>query len=532
MFSKKIGTIYFMPPNRDRSPLPLSRRRFLRTASGMAAGSLLSPALLKGQAPAVGPSARRPNIIYLVVHDLGKHCSLHNVPVPTPTLEGLAAEGVAMDRAFCTAPPCSPSRGCAMTGHHPHRNRLLGLVNYDWELAENPPNLVDILNANGYETASAGFTHERHAGPRAMGYRRVLRHRGGMADNFIENALDDAIGYLERRKPGDKPCYLNIGTMEVHGSQWSPYSQFAKEFGRGAAVFGQDSAEETYLPPEIPPTDYSYEMMRHFAPCVRYMDAQLERLVDAIRRMDDAENTLFVFTTDHGILGSRGKGTAYDHGMEIATIFHQPGRLRDGERFPHLVNNLDFFPTLLDAAGIEAPPHFGHSHWNGLTGEGPYEPQARIFTERNYHENYDPVRTVRTERYHYLRNFHPFAKKYPTPAEILASDDPRIHDTWPATSTLAGPDHSAKALAKYPDRDREELYDIENDPGETRNLAAEPEFAAVKDRLATLCDRHMDATGDPIRERPIPPTAAQFARIKERTPETVGPSLEEIHGLA
>jgi len=511
----------------------LSRRRFLGAAAG-SAGAFFARPWAHGEAPAaVAPAKnRRPNIVYLVVHDLGKHCSLHGVPVATPTLERLAAEGAALDRAFCASPPCSPSRGCAMTGHPPHRHELLGLVNYDWELAAEPPNIVDVFNANGYETVSAGFTHERHGGPRAMNYQTILRHRGGMPDNFIENALDDAIGFLRERKPGDKPFYLNIGTMEVHASQWKPDGYFERHLGRGAKKFGIDDREATHLPPEIPPTDFSYEMMRRFAPCVRYMDAQVERLLRAIRAMDDADNTLFVFTTDHGILGSRGKGTAYDHGMEIATVFHQPGRIPAGERFPHLVSNTDFFPTLLECAGIEPPPNFGHSIWSGLTGEGRFAPREHLFTERNYHENYDPVRTIRTERYHYLRNFHPHAKQYPTPAEIMASDDPRIHDAWPAMSTLAGPDHSSRSLADYPDRPREELYDVVNDPGETRNLADAPEMAEVKDRLARLCEKEMERTDDPIMRHPIPPTEAQYETIKERTGETVGPSLEKILGMA
>jgi N-sulfoglucosamine sulfohydrolase len=509
----------------------VSRRRFLQTATGLAAGTILAPGYLQGQAPSISRPAKRPNIVYFVTHDLGKHCSLYGIPVPTPNLDALGAEGIVMDNAFCTAPPCSPSRGCVMSGHHPYRNELLGLTNYEWSMGHNVPNIVDIFNTNGYETISAGFTHERQGGPKAMGYQKILRKRRGMENNFIENAIDDAVGYLQQRGRDDKPFYLNIGTMEVHGSQWGPRSAFAKENGRGVAKFGVDRAEDTYIPAEMPKNEYSYEMMRHFAPCVRYMDLHLARIIEAVKALDDAENTLFIFTTDHGILGSRGKGTAYDHGMEIATVFHQPGRLRGGQRNSDLFNNIDFFPTLLEYAGIEAPHNFGHSHWRGLLGDRSYKSQEHIFTERNYHENYDPVRTVRTKEFHYLRNFHPFAKKYPTPDELLASDDPVYRNCWPAENTLAGPDHSAKALAHLPNRDREELFDIVNDPFETRNLAYDPNYATVKNRLAGLCEKHMDATGDPVRYRPIRPTQSQFDIIKRRTRETVGPPIEEILGM-
>lgn len=516
-----------MSSNNQKSPSAITRRQFVTRS---VAGSLLlgAPAILRGN-PLKSPE-KRPNIIYFVVHDLGKHCSPYGIPVRTPTLDAMAAGGLVMDNAFCASPPCSPSRGCVMTGHYPHRNGLPGLVNYDWELAAEPENIVDVFNANGYDTVSAGFTHERKGGPPAMGYQRILRNRGGMPDNFIENAVDDALGYLRKRKPGDKPFYMNIGTMETHGSQWEPTSRFAREYGR-IERFGVDKREDVYIPPEMPANDFSYEMMRHFQPCVRYMDSQFSRFFEAFRNHPEADNTLLVFTTDHGILSSRGKGTAYDHGMEIASIFYQPSRIKGGQRFPHLFNNLDFFATFLHYAGIAVPYNYGVSHWNGVSGEGSYTPQEAIFTERNYHESWDPVRTVRTRKFHYMRNFHPFAKHYPTPAEIMASDDPRWTQHWPSATTMHGPDHSSKKLADLPDRPREELYDIINDPYEEVNLAADPQYAAVRKELSDKLDANMRLTRDPVPHGPIPPTQAQYRVIKQRTGETVGPPIEEILGV-
>jgi arylsulfatase A-like enzyme len=105
----------------------------------------------------------RPNIIYVVRHDLGKHLSCHGAEgVTSPSLDRFAREGVLFAKAFCSSPCWSPSRGGAMTGQYAHSSGLMGLINLGWSMPEETRIIVDHLNDAGYETAHFGFRHERY----------------------------------------------------------------------------------------------------------------------------------------------------------------------------------------------------------------------------------------------------------------------------------------------------------------------------------------------------------------------------------
>jgi arylsulfatase A-like enzyme len=180
------------------------------------------------------------------------------------------------------------------------------------------------------------------------------------------------------------------------------------------------------------------------------------------------------------------------------------------------VNNIDFLPTLLDAAGVPYPAGKvqGRSFWPRLAGGAWTAPEA-IYTEREWHENYDPVRTVRTERYHYLRNLLPGAKKFMLPQEILASANPKVRASWPNKyifeSDLTQPGH--QRLAMFETRPAEELYDLHNDPEEFINLADDPAHQETKKKLSAMCDAWMAETGDPGLEGLQPVPALQLRNL-------------------
>ena len=96
---------------------------------------------------------------------------------------------------------------------------------------------------------------------------------------------------------------------------------------------------------------------------------------------------------------------------------------------------------------------------------------------------------------------------------------------------ISGPDHSSKNLADWLNRDREELYDLVNDPHETRNLANEPLLSRIRDDLSRKCDHWMESTKDPVMKGPITPNKSQYEKIKKRTGETAGVPLGEILGF-
>ncbi len=485
--------------------MKMKRRDFLGAAAAGAAGTAV--------AATTGGLGRkkRPNIIYMVVHDLGRHFSPYGVPIDTPNLQAFADGGIVLENASCAAPPCGPSRACCMTGEYAHTNGVTGLLNHGslWSLSTNRKTIVDYLNAAGYETAWAGFQHERDHFEDNH-YQINLPHRKTKenTDVFIENAVDDAIGYLESRRDSSRPFYLNIGTQEVHESMWGPHAFYTKRFDRPHNLYGIDPLDEVHVPAHCPDNRKSREMFARFVPCIRYMDSQFGRLVAAVDRLGLRENTLFVFTTDHGVVASRAKSTVYERGMEIGTIIQMPGVIKPGDRMKELVNNIDILPTLLEMAGAAGSSEVqGRSFWPRLCGDK-YTPTKAIFTERNWHENYDPVRTVRTDRYHYILNLHPHAKRHLLPAEILSHPNPVLRESWPNHRVAFGdfdqPDNPYFRF--FGQRPREELYDLQNDPEEFVNLAADPAHSKIKTELAALCDDWMRTTKDPILDGPIPGT--------------------------
>lgn len=437
-------------------------------------------------------SSKRPNIIYIIPHDLGRHLGCYHSPIGSPNLDAFARGGIQFNRAFCNAPACSPSRACAMTGQYSHTNGLMSLINANWELPAERRTIVDVLNDNGYETAHFGLQHERR--PPADNRYQVEGPRTGESE-WVEEAVKDAIGFLESRVGASRPFYLNVGLREAHASTWQGNSRYCP--GR-SEQYGRVPMDEVYVPPYMPDFPPIRRELSKFQACVRFMDTHIQPLFDAIRRLGYADNTIVVFTTDHGIAGERAKSTLYDAGVEIALLMQLPGGQSAGMEADHLIQNIDFAPTLLEAAGIEVPADMqGRSFWPLVTGQA-YRPHEQIFLERNFHGplpgGLDPMRAVRTPKWHYIRNYDPQAKRPWLPSEVKAVNETYkqwLNELWPEATEP---------------RPAEELYDTEADPAELVNLADDPRCAAVKRELAGRMDAWMRQTRDPLLEGGVPET--------------------------
>jgi arylsulfatase A-like enzyme len=238
------------------------------------------------------------------------------------------------------------------------------------------------------------------------------------------------------------------------------------------------------------------------------------------------DNTVIVFTTDHGISALRGKGHVYDFGVEIAHVMHLPFGMRNGYEVDHLIPNVDFMPTLLDACGVEYPDDLnGRSFWPLLAGRE-YTPHETLFIERNFHgehesdtsetyiDKYDPQRGVRTKDYHYIRHFRPDAReRLPYRREISGFELRR--GTECSIDGVYLPElHDARPAA--------ELYDLRHDPWEQWNMIDRPEYAGIKRDLAARLDEWMRETNDPALSPEMPlPLESECYWPTKHTPITV-----------
>lgn len=425
----------------------------------------------------------RPNILLIHGHDIGRWVSCYGHPtIPTPRIEELAAQSLVFEEAFSAAPLCTPSRGAMLTGMSPHANGLNGLAHDSWLYFSDVKTLPDHLRGLGYDTTLIGLQHES-PDPLVLGYDEVV----GLG--FLPRALivaEDAVAWLSRPVLGDRPWLANVGMWEAH-RPWP-----AEDY---------DPADPTTVevPAYLRDNEFTRADIAAMYGSLAQFDEAVGRILDALAARPDAANTLVILTTDHGVPFPRAKSTLYDAGTGVMFVVRPPApwRVRP-QRVPGQVSHLDLLPTLIDVAGgTPAPPLEGKSLAGVFAGEAEVEPRP-IFTEKSYHDGYDPMRAVRDDGLKYIRNFAP------GPLLPLARD---LEESL--TRQGMGDEH----LAPRPD---EELYDLVTDPDELHNLAGEPVRAPDLSRLAGLLHDWMVRTGDPILTGPIMPMPRPTRRTRER----------------
>lgn len=426
---------------------------------------------------------QRPNVVVLISHDTGRFLSPYGFrTVNTPAFERLASESATFDSCFCTTPLCAPSRAALLTGTYHHQNGMMGLPGEHlggWDLVTKDRHLASVFADNGYATVLCGFEHETQDFF-SVGFQRGIHgigtgNNGGRplsgADEDIAAWLDERYG---ERAPGAgevEPFYLQIGCHDTH-RRWSRYSESYDERGVWKAP---------YLI-EDPAVDR--EMAEQQGAC-NTLDEGVGAILALFEKRGLADDTVFVVTTDHGIDFPRAKGTLFDPGVEVFLFMrYRAGSWREGVRIPSLVSHVDVYPTILEACGISVPEGTaGRSLLPLLTGSGAYRDRDAVFLEKTYHDNYDPMRGVRTKRYKYVLNFD---------AQTLY--DVRIA-TAPRYSWFRFP---------FAKREREELYDLEQDPEEATNLANDSDYGEVRWELKRRLATWMAETADPLLDGPIP----------------------------
>lgn len=408
-------------------------------------------------------SEKQINILQFICHDLGQELNCYGRnSIQSPNINALAEQGVRFSNHFCASTPCSPARGCIMTGRYSHTNQLIGLVNHGWDLPEREKTIIDYLNDAGYQTRHFGLQHER----KDKFKNHYLHEHGGYAR--CEECVPKLIEFLESPEAKNKPWYANIGTNEVHYS-WDKDKYTPLD------------PEKIEIPSYLPDNpDVRLELARFYG-SIKYMDEWVGKIMETLDNTGLNENTLFIFTTDHGSALPRAKSMLYDPGMKTALIMRFPESMGISPNvYKQLINNIDLTPALLDMIGKPIPDRIqGRSFLPLLTGN-PYTEQDEIFSEKNFHDNYDPIRCIRTKKYKYIRNFdYKNLKKIALPADMRDSI---------ASNTLRPDAHEQ--------RDPVELYNLEKDPGEETNLADDPEYKSIKDELAGKLEKWMKSTND------------------------------------
>ena len=430
---------------------------------------------------------RLPNVLIMTCHDLGRYLGCYGVPtVRTPNLDRLAADGVRFEQAYCTAPQCSCSRAAMYTGRYPHATGVLGLTHGDfaWDMHADERLIGQVLREAGYATIMLGIHHETRQGPAEQ-----VAARCGMDEVLPPDTagvlVDQAIERLERFSRDDQSFYIQIGFHEPHRIKASHEPETVMGF-IGDEIEPDDELG-VHVPSYLLDDDGTRTELAELQGAIHTLDRQAGRLLERLDRLALADNTLVIATTDHGIAMPRAKCTLYDPGIEAALIMRLPARgWSDSRMIPHLISNVDLFPTLVELAELPVDERVhGRSLRPLLDGET-FTPREHVFSELTYHDYYDPRRAIRTATHKLIVNFSS-APSFMDPTQ-----------SWQPRSRPVIPENPATAY--HPPL---ELYDLTTDPNEQANLANHPAHAATRADLLARLQTWMRDTADPLLAGPV-----------------------------
>jgi N-sulfoglucosamine sulfohydrolase len=434
----------------------MNRREFLAAAptTGLATAASASAQVSPRQ---------RPNILFLISDDhsfpdLGCY---GNHAVRTPNLDRLAAEGMRLDHCFVASPQCSPNRSAIFSGCTPH---TIGTSRLHTPMPPWETTVTDLLKQHGYFT---GLFRKHHQG---QVFQNKLDFYGPPKTPF--RAFVD-------RLPKDKPFFLQFGSTDPH----RPY--------RPGAIAEPHDPAKAIVPPYLPDTPEVRQDIAHYYDYITRFDAECGELLQLLRERGLLENTLVIVTGDNGQPFPRAKGTLYDPGIRVPGIAWWQGRIAPGSVSKELISHVDLAPTWLEAAGITIPEKMqGQSFLNLLTGK-PHKGREAVYSERNWHDNFDPQRSVRTARYKLILNAD--ANTGYRPAWDLA-DSP----SWASIQALGrrGGLTEAQSRILEPSRPALEFYDLERDPHEFDNAINRPELREEVLRHRKLLSNWMHETYD------------------------------------
>ena len=509
-----------------------TRREFLKTLSFMA-GSAAGLSALPSSASTARtsrPAGKRPNIIFIMTDDHASHAmSCYDSKInKTPNLDRIAKEGMRFDNCFCTNSICAPCRAVILTGKHSHIN---GVIDNRRRFDGSQQTFPKLLQKAGYQTAMIGKWHLK-TDPTGFDYWSVLigqgpyynppmktpngtvKYTGYTTDIITLLALD----WLQHKRDKDKPFCLMYQHKAPHRN-WQPGPEhltmyddvtipepatlFDDYSNRGRAAKEQDMSIEKTMnksdlklvaPRNLNPEqkklwDAAYEpkneafrkanlqgkdlvrwkyqrYIKDYLRCIASVDDNVGDLLEYLDESGLAENTIVVYTSDQGFyLGDHGwfdKRFMYEESLRMPFLVRYPRQIKAASVNKDLVQNLDFGPTFLDFAGVQVPRDMqGRSMRKVLQGKTPKDWRTSIYY--HYHE-YPAVHSVK-------RHYGVRTKRY-------------------------------KLIHFYHDIDEWELYDLEKDPNEMKNVLADPAYANIvkdlKAELKRLRKKYKDDIGPPV----------------------------------
>ena len=411
------------------------------------------------------------NILWITAEDLSPRFSFYgDSTVVTPNLDRLAREGVVYDRAFATYGVCAPSRHTLIMGMYPTTTGAGAMRTWKRTSAIKDITDPELLNIPVYEATPP---------PEARCFTEYLREAGYFCTNNAKNDYqfqppisawdENGRGAHWRNRPKPEMPFFSVFNFEVtHESRiHQPPSPAITD------------PWDVVVPPYYPDLETVRKDMAHHYDNIAVLDQQIGALLKQLEEDGLLEETIIFFFGDHGDGLPRAKRWVYDSGIQVPLLIRYPQDENRTGRNSALVSFIDFAPTVLSIAGVDVPEHM---QGQAFLGKQKVEDREYIYAFRDRMDPaFETIRAVRDHQFKYIRNYRPelpyigfipYRDRMAMMQEILrlAGENKLGRDQWQFYS-------QAKPL--------EELYDTKSDPHEIHNLAADPAYFAVLQRMRT-----------------------------------------------
>ncbi|MBS0204361.1 MAG: sulfatase [Planctomycetes bacterium] len=437
--------------------------------------------------PPVAVDPARPNIVWIVVDDMSANFSCYGETlIQTPYVDQLAREGTRFTKAFITAPVCSACRSALITGMY---QTTIGAQNHrsgrGKEKIHLPAGVIPIpllFQQAGYFTCIGDGLLP------VASDKRPQRVRLGKTDYNFEwdPQIYDSPDWADRR-PG-QPFFMQVQLPggKLRGDSLASIQKLA---ARARAEFGEStSPDKVTLPPYYPPDPVLRDDWAAYLDSVRITDQHVGKVIDRLRSEQILDQTIVIFMTDHGISHARGKQFLYDEGTHVPLVVRGPG-IPHGAVRTDLVEHIDLAALSLAAAGIQIPASMQAR--NIFAAD--YSPREAVFAARDRcDETVDRIRSVRTDRWLYIRNGFP---NRPLLQPNAYKDNKAIVKQLRLLHDKGELPPMQEALLFSPTRPAEELYEWTTDRYQVHNLAPSTNLPVLTEMRKRL-DNWIAATHD------------------------------------
>ena len=398
----------------------------------------------------------RPNILWITSEDNSPYLGCYgDAFATTPTLDKLADEGFRYTNAYANCPVCAPARNTIITGVY--------------------------AASNGNEQMRSTYPKSESVIP----YPELLRKAGYYCTNNVKTDYNFAGDYNSmwdecsrtahwKNTPEGKPFFAIFNLLTTHESQLFPFIPDEEL---------RHKPEDVVLPPYHPDTKEMRHDWAQYYDKVQDMDAQVGELLNELEESGLADNTIIFYYADHGGVLARSKRYIFQTGTWVPFIVRIPEKYKQyfpadkpGDAVDRNISFVDLAPTLLSIVGAEKPDYMQGNAFLGNAVEP--EPEYVHLTRARMDERVDMSRAVRDKKYRYIRNYMPFRIYMQHLAYLFNA---RSAQSW-EDYYLAGKCNDMQSRA-FQTKPVEELYDTENDPYEVNNLADDPAYKEVLERM-------------------------------------------------